>query len=495
MKRINTILFAVLGILLMSSCEDFLDKRPTNSGDSASAIQNITDAEFFLNGIITKISSSSYLGRNMLLYADAKGGDLTIISQGRSNDLYLYNHTPSSGSQSGFWTVGYNTILQINNLLQNVDKMIEAGEAGNFNDIKGQALTIRAMIYFDLVRLYGEPYNEDKTAWGVPNVLEPLDAMARELRATVETNYKTIIDDLTAAEVLLSNSKSKNEGFINYWANKALQARVYLSMDDFANALKAAEEIITDSPYRLYSNDEWVASWSKQWGSESIFELAMLGGENALSGTSSLGAYYARAGHFNNNMGSYVASTYFLDRLNEDPTDIRWGVMDYDETSNTRMGCCYKYLGGVADKNGKFAGDGSDKPNYAVNIKVIRLSEIYLIASEAALRKSSPDKATAVKYLNNIRKRAQGLAPATESTISLDMILDEKSKELYGEGHRFWDMIRCNKTMRFDDELGGIYTVHREETVDRTHPKTLLPIFQSEINANPEIEKQQNPGY
>lgn len=495
MKRINTILFAVLGILLMSSCEDFLDKRPTNSGDSASAIQNITDAEFFLNGIITKISSSSYLGRNMLLYADAKGGDLTIISQGRSNDLYLYNHTPSSGSQSGFWTVGYNTILQINNLLQNVDKMIEAGEAGNFNDIKGQALTIRAMIYFDLVRLYGEPYNENKTAWGVPNVLEPLDAMAKELRATVETNYNTILKDLTDAEVLLSNSKGKNEGFINYWANKALQARVYLSMDDFANALKAAEEIINDSPYRLYSNDEWADSWSKQWGSESIFELAMLGGENALSGTSSLGAYYARAGHFNNNMGSYVASTYFLDRLSEDPTDIRWSVMDYDETSKTRMGCCYKYLGGVADKNGNFKGDGSDKPTYAVNIKVIRLSEIHLIASEAALRKSSPDKATAVKYLNNIRKRAQGLAPATESTISLDMILDEKSKELYGEGHRFWDMIRCNKTMRFDDELGGIYTVHREETVDRTHPKTILPIFQSEINANPEIEKQQNPGY
>ncbi|MBR5856258.1 MAG: RagB/SusD family nutrient uptake outer membrane protein, partial [Bacteroidales bacterium] len=262
-----------------------------------------------------------------------------------------------------------------------------------------------------------------------------------------------------------------------------------------AKALAAAEDIINNGPYKLYTNDEWVASWSKQWGSESIFELAMLGGENALSGTSSLGAYYARAGHFNNNMGSYVASTGFLNRLGEDPTDIRWGVMDYDETSKTRMGCCYKYLGGVANEKGAFPGDGSDKPTYAVNIKVIRLSEIHLIAAEAALRQATPDKAAAVKYLNNIRKRSPGLAPATEATISLDMILDEKSKELYGEGHRFWDMIRCNKTMTFDDELGGIYTVHRESTVDRTHPKTLLPIFQSEINANPEIEKQQNPGY
>ena len=153
MKKLNIILIAVLGIFTLSSCEDFLDKRPTNSGDSASAIQNITDAEFFMNGIMTKISSSSYLGRNMFMYADAKGGDLTIIAAGRSNGLYLYNHTVSSDSYSGFWTVGYNTILQINNLLQNIDKMIASGEAGDFDNIKGPALTIRAMIYFDLVRL------------------------------------------------------------------------------------------------------------------------------------------------------------------------------------------------------------------------------------------------------------------------------------------------------------------------------------------------------
>lgn len=489
MKKLNIILIAVLGIFTLSSCEDFLDKRPTNSGDSASAIQNITDAEFFMNGIMTKISSSSYLGRNMFMYADAKGGDLTIISAGRSNGLYLYNHTVSSDSYSGFWTVGYNTILQINNLLQNIDKMIASGEAGDFDNIKGQALTIRAMIYFDLVRLYGEPYNEDKTAWGVPNVLEPLDAMAKVLRAKVEDNYKQILLDLETAEPLLKGKSGKN-GFVNYWANKALQARVYLHMDDFDNALDAAEEIISDAPYSLYENDEWVTSWSKQWGSESIFELAMIDGENALSGTSSLGAYYARAGNFNNNMGSYVASTSFLNRLNEDPTDIRWGVMTYDETSNTRMGCCYKYLGGI-DK----PGDATDKLPYAVNIKVIRLSEIYLIAAEAALRQTTPDKDLAADRLNEIRKRSPGLAPADEATISLDMILDERSKELYGEGHRFWDMIRCNKTMTFDDELGGIYTAHRGTEVDRTHPKTLLPIFQSEINANPEIGKQQNKGY
>ena len=84
---------------------------------------------------------------------------------------------------------------------------------------------------------------------------------------------------------------------------------------------------------------------------------------------------------------------------------------------------------------------------------------------------------------------------ATEATVTMEMIENERAKELYGEGHKFWDMMRWNKTIVFDDDFGPVYPTHRENTVDRTHPKTLLPIFQSEINANPEIAKQQNPGY
>ncbi|MBR1950547.1 MAG: RagB/SusD family nutrient uptake outer membrane protein [Bacteroidales bacterium] len=500
MKKFNIFLVAVLGILTFSSCDDFLDKKPTNSADSGSAVEKLEDAQVMMNGIMTKICSSSYLGRNFFLYADAKGGDLTITSIGQGNDLYLYNHTVGSNTYSGFWTVGYNVILQINNLLANIEKMQAAGSSDNFDDMKGQALTLRAMIYFDLVRLYGQPYNEDKSAWGVPNILEPLDAMAQELRATVEQNYQTIIADLTAAESLIS--KSTKKGFVNYWANKALQTRVYLHMENWSAALTAAEDIINNGPYDLYAPNKWVDSWKSRWGSESIFELEMNSGENALSGTGSLGAYYAREAHFNSNMGSYMASTAFLELLGEDPDDVRWGVMDYDERSKSynkdytedRYGCCYKYLGGLYDTDAKdFPGDDAAQPAYAVNIKVIRLSEVYLSAAEAAFRTGAKDKAA--EYLQAIRDRAPGLEAATEATVTMEMIENERAKELYGEGHKFWDMIRWNKTIVFDDDFGPVYPTHRENTVDRTHPKTLLPIFQSEINANPEIAKQQNPGY
>ena len=131
----------------------------------------------------------------------------------------------------------------------------------------------------------------------------------------------------------------------------------------------------------------------------------------------------------------------------------------------------------------------------AVNIKVIRLSEVYLIAAEAALLKSSPDKALAANYLNAIRQRSPKLDVATSGTITLDMIADERSKELLGEGHRFFDMMRWNKSITFDDDLGNISTTNRQKTIDRTFFKTILPISLDEMNANPAIANQQNTGY
>ena len=495
MKKIN-ILFALICLFTFSSCEDFLDKAPTNYGDSATAVKTAKDATSMVNGILSKMSGGSYLGRDMFLYADAKGGDMTIISNGRGYDgLYLFSHATNSGAYSGFWTLGYNIIMQINSLLASIEKLEAEGSTENFDNIKGQILTYRAMIYFDLVRLYGEPYNEkDPTqSWGVPNVttvLEPLDCV---LRAKVKDNYTTILNDLQTAESLIS--KSKSNGYINYYGNKAIQARVYLSMDDFDNAYAAAEKIINEGGYELYTNEKWVQSWAGQFGSESIFEIYMLDEEGDL-GSSSLGGVYSRAKDYTTSIGGYyVASDYFMDRLGEDPDDVRWGIMTYDETSKTRLGCCYKYLGGTTkDANNKYPGDGKASAS-ACNIKVIRLSEIYLIAAEAALRKTTPDKQKAADYLNEIRKRAPNLVPADESTITLDMILDERSKELVCEGHRFWDMIRNNKTIYFDDFLGNVNLTDRDHTIDRTHYKTILPIFTAEINANPDIAAQQNPGY
>ncbi|MCI1682325.1 MAG: RagB/SusD family nutrient uptake outer membrane protein [Bacteroides sp.] len=485
------IVVAFLGIMGLSSCSGFLDMQPSNSGNASTAIATPADAEVAINGIMRAMSSSNYYGRNFLMYGDAKGGDLTIYSAGRGLDaLYSFNHSATSGSYSGFWETGYYCIMQINNLLENIERLEGEGATG-FSFYKGQALTLRGLIYFDLVRIYGLPYNYDKTSYGVPNITATLAADAQPTRATVEENYTQILSDLSAGMPLLAENKSPQNGYIGYYANIALQARVKLYMEDYDGALAAAEEIINDHKYKLYEPSEWVASWSKQYGSESIFELG-IDTESDL-GTSSLGFYLMRYGQKSGAQGWFLASDYYLNRLGEDAADVRWGVMDNDEywvdNKIERKGACYKYSGST-----DFAGDGKETYT-AVNIKIIRLSEVYLIAAEAALHATTPDKGLAATYLNEIRKRAPQLAPATAATISDDMILDERSKELFCEGQRFFDMIRMNKTIEFNDDFQGVPVSKRDKTIDRTFGKIVLPISQSEINANPALKNEQNEAY
>lgn len=503
MKKLSIILVAVLGIFTFSSCEDFLDMKPTNQLASSEAIKTAADAQVFMNGIMTRLSSSNLYGLNLFLYADAKGGDLTIFSQGRGSDgLYSFNHNPNSGSYSGFWTTSYNTILQLNNLIDNIAKLEAEGASEDFGDMKGQALTIRALVYFNLVKIYGLPYTQysPTQSLGVPKVLEVLDASALPGRATVAENYEHIIADLNeGAKTITKTVSTSTNGYPTYWANRAIAARVYEAKGDHTNALAAAKEVIDSKKYSLYSNEDWVDSWSEQFGDESIFELQMLVNENALT-TGSIGAYYSRIHHYSSKVGGYfAASDYWLERMSEDPEDIRWGVMAYDENSESydkkefagkgdRLGCSYKYFGGV-----DMPGDGKDDCA-ACNVKVVRLSEMYLIAAEASLALGKADDAA--EYLNAIRKRSPNLEPATASTVTVEMILNEKSKEFFQEGVRYWDRLRHGEVIEFNDEIMGIDCPHRDKVIDtKSYHKIVLPISVDELNANPTLRTQQNPGY
>ena len=503
MKKLSIILIAILGVFAFSSCEDFLNMKPTNQLESSEAIKTAADAEVFMAGVMTRLSSSNLYGVNLFLYGDTKGGDLTIFSQGRGSDgLYSFNHEPSSGAWSGFWTTSYNLILQLNNLLSNIEALeADPNNTEDFGNMKGQAYTIRALAYFNLVRIYGLPYTQynPTSDYGVPNVLELLDASAQPGRATVAENYAQIVKDLEeGAKTITTTVSTKTNGYPTYWANRAIAARVYQTMGKDAEALAAAKEVIESGKFSLYSNDEWVDSWSKQFGKESIFELYMLVNENALT-TGSIGAYYSRIHHYSSKVGGYfAASDYWLERMNQDPQDIRWKVMAYDENSESyskefagqgdRLGCSYKYFGGV-----DMPGDGKDDCA-ATNVKVIRLSEMYLIAAESAL--ALGDKAAAADYLNAIRKRSPNLEPATAATVTVDMILDEKSKEFFQEGLRYWDMLRHGKVIEFNDEIMGIDCPHRDKVIDtKSFHKIVLPISTDELNSNPTLRTQQNPGY
>lgn len=496
MKKITHILLSLACVLTFASCQGFLDMAPTNQADSSTCLTSVHDAQVMLNGLIYKMSSSNYYGRNFMLYGDAKGGDMTIYTGGNPGDaLYYFNHSASSSSYWSFWSTGYNCLLQANNIINNIKKMQNEATTENFDDILGQALTIRALIHFDLVRLYGKPYNMDKNSDGITVVTEQVDASAKLLRDPVEKAYTQILADLNEAAPLLSKSVAR--GYFNYYANQMLLGKVYQYMDNQSAALTCFENVINSGKYALYTPANWVASWSREFGSESILEIAIYPSEGDL-GTGSLGCYYMRKGHINAANGNFNASKYWMDLMGEN--DVRWGIMAYghyygDTSQDPRIQAraaygkdwCYKYAGSTT-----LAGDKGSSNFTAVNIKVFRLSEAYLLAAEAAL---GSNKAKAAEYLNAIAQRNPDYTPWTSATVNADAVYNEYRREFLCEGKLFFEACRLNKTITFEDNAyyGSTVSSRRGLTIDRSNNLCRLPVSIDEIHTNPDI--QQNPGY
>lgn len=496
MKKLYTILLSVVCLFAFASCDDFLDIKPTNYQDTEGSISNYADAEVAMNGLVRGLLSSSLYGRNLLVYADAKGGDFSVPSNGNGyDDLYGFSHSQISSSYSGFWSAGYSCMADINGLLKSVAVIEEGGADEDYSNIKGMLLTYRGMLYFDLARLYGRDYAQDSNALAVPIVLE-INSAARPARDLVKDVYAQARQDL--AEGAKYIAKPKKNGFINYWGNRAILARMYMHMQKYEQALAVAEDIIKNSPYSLYSNSEWADSWKTKWAKESIIEFGVMDDE-ADYGNSALGMLFRAARDQGNSriLGNFVASDQFLARLSEDMDDIRWSVMDRDAINDKdaydlpveRKGSVYKYVGGLDRK-----GDGAASAT-AVNIKYVRLSEIYLIAAEAALKTNK--KGIAADYLQEIRKRSPSLEAATADNITIEMIMSEKSKEFLCEGLRYWDRMRNDATITFDDQVyGGEEVPHpdRPSTIDlKEFYKCILPIPDYEMTNNKNMV--QNPKY
>lgn len=505
MKKILTIIGA-FSVLILTSCNSFLDLTPTNSVVASSSLTTVNEATVAMNGIYNRMTYLSYYGQRMTKYADMRGGDLYVPSSGRSDDaLFLFTHDQTRSNFGAMWDVIYKVIMLSNNVISNIEsgnvKTYSTSEETSLNDIKGQALAIRALAHFDLVRLYGLPYTKQgaPASLGVPVVTSVLPAQEKLARNTVEEVYNQVIGDLTSAIPLLKATKVN--GKINQYAARALLSRVYLYKGDYNNAYTTSSDLINKSSgvYALYTPANWVSSWKSQFSSESIFELSITSKDATSLGNSSLTSFYAPMYYNSAFLAGAVASDKFLDLLSEDMTDVRWGVMDLDEYGNSIRNPT-RSIPGRKGWIAKYMGDKSDVIS-ATNIKILRLSEIYLIASESALKKLNPDKLAAVSYLNAIRSRSQGLLPASiESTAEqLEiLILNERSKELIAEGHRFFDLMRLGKTIVFDDPSTKfnepvLSTSGRSVTVDWDNGKIVLPIPDYEINANPKMK--QNPAY
>lgn len=513
-KSIKAVGCAIMVAGLTSCVNSWLDTAPSDSVDADQALNNSNDLQAARVGMYKALKGSSsfgdYYGRIYFMYGDVHAGDdLQAVSKGGSGRAdFFYDmkyETASEFNNNTPWQSPYIAIGRANRIIQAVDNGTlsdKDAEKATLDQYKAEALVIRALSHFDLVRIYGKPYTEDQGAsLGVPVVTEVLEPEAKPTRNTVKEVYDQVIKDLTEAidSKALPTDLPKTGGYINEWSAKGILARVYLNQGDYAKALSTAEDIITNSPFKLWERSEYIEAWNADKPNENEF-LFRLNSTNSNDGLdlSGIGNVMAEAGY-----GDVVATKSFVQTLSSDETDIRNEIFlpvqdksaDYASLYGDSRVFLNKFRGIGSTSDGKTAGNLRIVPV----IPIIRLSEIYLTAAEAAFRTGNTTKAA--EYLNALTSKRYGDYATKQKvdagTVTLDKILLERRKELVGEGQRYFDALRNNETIvRYSSEQnkGWHKTLAPEvRSFNRDYYKAIAAIPQDEINANTNIE--QNPNY
>ena len=267
----------------------------------------------------------------------------------------------------------------------------------------------------------------------------------------------SIADDLAAGRLEID----PNAEDVHTFVEQTLTARIGDAGKRLHTGRSRNDQVALDM--KLYTRDEYETVWTKVGSSESIFEFLITSLYNAQR--NSLGFYthaegYAEAG----------ITEGFKTFLQERPEDVRSTLIAEESDGGDNEGWyIQKY-------------PGRDGEIYVNNPKVIRLSEVYLIAAEAALKAGGADPAS---YINDLRK--QRIADYEDvASVTIDDILTERRLELYGEGHNAWDTWRNKKAVTNAQVPAG--------PINYDDYRTVMPIPVSEINVS-NGKLKQNEGY
>lgn len=448
MKKIQTIL-AILAILVVaSSCEKYLDLKPQQSLDESVALTSDANVKIVMTGAYRTIRYSATYGGCLLRNSELSGGSGEISWQGTYNGpREIYNHAiiSANGDITQQWLNSYECINVCNNVLSALDVVDSADRAS----IEGQALFLRSMMYFDLVRFYAKVYEPGaaNSQFGVPLVLTPtrgIDGENSVGRNTVEEVYTKIIADLVKAA---SELPDENGYYANSAAANALLARVYLQKGDFANARDAANSVLANEMYSL--TPTYAAAFNnEEYSSEDIFSTKFIAADGI------------------NQMTEFWSTTEYGGR--DGDIEILDSHLNLYDAEDERLSLFW--IGNDAWRSGKW------NTQYGL-VNLFRLAEMYLVRAECNQRLGTSIGATPVDDYNMTHERA-GLSPKT--SVTLDDILLERRLELAHEGFKLHDMKRLKLSVG---------------SIPYNDPRLVYPIPAREIAANPTIAEQQNEGY
>lgn len=456
-----------------------MDVKPPTSLEIPVALKTEADIQVAVRGIYAGMRSTHIYGRTIPLLGDLMA-DVTYISASNSNryiNQQTYSTTINDANVSGLWggtgatggtvsfiSVGcYTIILRANNVINS-----EIASSTNIDQYKGEAYASRALMYFELIRFFAKPYTDNPDAPGVPLVLVyNKDYLAP--KSSVKEIYTQIVKDLNEAIRLMTSTTANSAQFSKY-AAKALLAKVYLTMGDYANAKTTAEDVINNSGFTVVTAAAHTAYWASAAPRtdkvETLFEVSSDATNNA--GTDALAYIYSQSGYgdmmaakdlYNSYASTDVRIAYLKKKFRGG--EDAWTVEKYSNVSN------------LSEKD---------------EVKVLRLSDVYLIAAEASY--SSGNEADAKKYVNYIavRRTTSFTGYTSTGTALLNDILSERKKELAFEGDRLHTLNRLKLPIVRNTD----YPVSAR-TIPYGDFRRILPIPQDELNANPNI--QQNEGY
>ncbi|MBH2005461.1 MAG: RagB/SusD family nutrient uptake outer membrane protein [Sphingobacteriia bacterium] len=464
--KFQTLLVIVL-LATMSSCKkSFIELSSPTSLTPDQALATEADLKVALYGAYAGMRNVDLFGRSLPVMGDlmADNAYQSSLNTNRYTFFNDYNDTKGAtatdGNALGMWTAAYAVILRTNNI---INSTIAAN--ATVNQYKGEAYALRALAYFTLVRNFAKPYADNPDALGVP-IVTVYNPDLKPTRNKVSEVYALMIADLNQAYTLMTTFT--NSSMFSKYAAKGLQAKVYLHMGDKANAKTAALDVINNSGFSPLTTANHASYWANSVVRTDKLETLYEVSSDAVANLSfdAIGYLYSQAGNYGDILCSddlYALYATADVRKALYPTGIRAGLPS-----------------AFINKYPVTTGDLSDT-------KVLRLSEMYLIAAEASLPTNEAD---ALTYVNFIASRRGATPILSSGTQLLEDILTERRKELAFEGDRFHDLQRLKR----DVTRSANYPA-TSRTVPYTVFRRILPIPQSEIDANANLKSQQNTGY
>lgn len=512
MKKLLLSIFVAASFL--SSCD--MNEIEPGVIPSGNGIQTAVESEYFRNNLYSSLRA--IMVGNYITDTELEMDKFVGLLGNGNRGMYLNTATVNSSSECT--TDGYNGCYQV---LKNVNFMISGSEgllasgtltaddAASVKRYLGETYFIRAYLYFYLFDHFCQPYSAargDQPALGLSIVTtyDPTgDTSKYPGRSTQNEVKKLIFDDLSKAYDALAEFEQTNKTncrpsapYLSTYAVAAMQARAAMVFQDYALAITKANYVINSNLFALCTGEAYKNMWSQDAGSELLFVPFTDASEADYIGSL-------------NDAWNYYAT--YPTRVDYIPTYAAYSA--YDQDNDIRFESFFESLNITVSGNQydvyaftKFPGNttlinGTDY--YKNKPKPFRASEMYLILAEAsAMDGATKNESNANTALNTLRAaRITGYTNEANSGQGLiNAIREERAKELIGEGLRMSDMRRWNlgftRSNSYPDAPEVEDIIISSSATTSFSPgdyKYTWPIPAAEMQINPQLKGQQNPGY